>query len=164
MLTKRHLLAVLSVLLLLVVGGSACSCSNDSPLASSPNLNDAVITLERTLCYGSCPAYKLTVRGNGTVTWEGKKFVKTMGKVEGSISPEQFKQLVSEFDQAKYLLLNDGYTQISVTDAPYATTSITVDGKTKSVRHYLGDASAPQRLTSLESKIDEIVNSDQWIK
>jgi hypothetical protein len=106
----------------------------------------------------------LTVRGNGTVTWEGKKFVKTMGKVEGSISPEQFKQLVSEFDQAKYLLLNDGYTQISVTDAPYATTSITVDGKTKSVRHYLGDASAPQRLTSLESKIDEIVNSDQWIQ
>ena len=50
------------------------------------------------------------------------------------------------------------------TDMPSAFTSLTVDGKTKTVRHYHGDFSAPKELTELEDKIDEIVNSNQWIK
>jgi hypothetical protein len=49
-----------------------------------------------------------------------------------------------------------------VTDLPYAITSITIGGQTKTVNHYYGDDSAPQQLTDLESKIDEIVNSKQW--
>ena len=164
MLAKRFLLIALSVVLILVYGGYACSCTGESRLASSDNLSDAVITLERTLCYGTCPVYKLTVYGTGDVTWEGKKFVKTVGKAEGAISKEQFKQLVSEFDKANYFLLKDNYTQISLTDMPNVFTSITVDGKTKSIKHYRGDNSAPEKLTTLETRIDEIVNSDQWIK
>jgi hypothetical protein len=164
MLTKRYSWVVLSIILLLASIAGAFSCSNDTVLASSANLNDAVITLERTLCFGTCPAYKLTVHGNGVVIWEGKKFVKTTGKAEGSIGQEQFKQLVSEFDKVRYLSLNDSYTQVTFTDAPDVTTSITVDGKTKSVKHYLGDTSAPARLTALEDKIDEIVNTGQWVK
>jgi hypothetical protein len=164
MLTKRYISAVLAALLILAYGGLVCSCSNESGFASSDKLDDAVITLERTLCYGTCPVYKLTVYGTGAVTWEGKKFVKTVGKAEGAISQEQFKQLVSEFDKANYFSLKDNYTQISFTDMPNVFTSITVDGKTKSIKHYLGDNSAPGQLTTLENKIDEIVNSDQWIK
>lgn len=164
MLTKRFSSIVLSALLMLAYGACSCSCSNESDLASSGKLDDAVITLERTLCYGTCPAYKLTIYGTGVVAWEGKSFVRVTGKAEGAISREQFKQLVSEFDKAKYYSLKDNYIQIPVTDAPYVITSITVDGKTKSVRHYCADTTAPEQLTKLENKIDEIVNSDQWVE
>ena len=34
------------------------------------------ITLERTICFGFCPAYKVTLREDGTVTYEGTQHVK----------------------------------------------------------------------------------------
>jgi hypothetical protein len=73
-------------------------------------------------------------------------------------------KLISDFEQADYFSLNDSYTSFGVSDMPFVTTSIRIGGRTKTVRHYLGDRSAPEQLTELENKIDEIVNSDQWIK
>lgn len=69
--------------------------------------------------------------------------------------------LVSAFEQTKFFALRD-YTHEDTTDSPSAITSITLNGKTKTVNHYYGDNSAPQELFSLESKIDEITNSKQW--
>ena len=66
-----------------------------------------------------------------------------------------------DFEQADFLSLTD-YMEQKVTDLPYVITSITIGGQTKTVNHYHGDDSAPQQLTDLESKIDEIVNSKQW--
>lgn len=43
---------------------------------------------------------------------------------------------------------------------PSAITLLTINGKTKTVRHYHCDFSAPEQLTELEDIIDEIVNSD----
>jgi hypothetical protein len=63
-----------------------------------------------------------------------------------------------------YFSLKDSYEEFMATDMPSAFTSLTVDGKTKTVRHYHGDFNAPKELTELEDKIDEIVNSNQWIK
>jgi hypothetical protein len=39
-----------------------------------------------------------------------------------------------------------------------------MDGKTKTIKHNGGDLTAPKQLTALENRIDEIVNSDQWVK
>ncbi len=36
--------------------------------------------------------------------------------------------------------------------------------KQRHVRHYHGDFSAQKELIALENRIDEIVNSDQWIR
>jgi hypothetical protein len=52
------------------------------------------------------------------------------------------------------------------TDLPSAYTSITIDGRSKRVEHYHGCKGAEilERLTGLENKIDETVNTKQWIK
>lgn len=130
----------------------------------APDYNDLVITLERTPCYGFCPVYTLTIRGDGTVVYEGKDFVQVKGKAVSTISQEQIEQLVAEFEKADYFSLNDSYTERTITDAPSVITSITIDGKTKSIEHYHGDFSAPEPLTHLEDRIDEIVDSSQWIE
>ena len=86
------------------------------------------------------------------------------GNAESTISQEEIEQLVAEFEKVDYFSLNDSYSERTITDAPYVITSITIDGKTKSIEHYHGDFSAPETLTQLEDKIDEIVNSNQWVE
>ena len=157
---KKHLLFVVFLILVIL---SMTGCAGNQTNTRS-NLNDLVITLERTPCYGTCPVYTLTLFGDGKVVYEGKDFTKIRGRAETTISQAKIEQLVSEFEKIKYFSLNDNYTERTITDAPSVITSITIDGKTKSIEHYHGDFSAPETLTQLEDKIDKIVNSDQWIK
>ena len=128
------------------------------------NIKEVVVTLERTACFGVCPVYKLTIYGDGRVVYEGIRFVRVGGIITTNISEDEIRQLIAEFQKIDYFSLKDSYEQHNATDMPSAFTSLTVDEKTKTVRHYHGDLSAPEELTELENKIDQIVDSDQWTK
>ena len=136
-------------------------------LASLP-----VITLERTICFGMCPAYKVSIYGDGLVLYDGKEFVKTKGDADGRITKDEVQQLVREFEKIDYLKLADDYGSDdktcpeSSTDYPSATTSLNWNGKQKTVRHYLGCRGLPvlDQLRALEDKIDEVVNTKRWIE
>ena len=128
------------------------------------NIKEIVITLERTRCFGVCPAYTLTIYGDGRVVYDGKDFVRVEGARTANIGEESISRLVTEFQNIDYFSLDDSYEEFNATDMPSAITSITINGKTKTIRHYHGDLSAPKKLTELENKIDQIVNTDQWIK
>ena len=155
----------LTCILVLMMGLSINACApNGDPTSAAPTkiaFSDLVITLERTACRGTCPIYKLTIEGNGTVIYEGQDFVQVKGQQTASLSPEQIQELVSAFEQARFSTLPD-YIDQDTTDSPSVITSFTLNGKTKTVNHYYGDNSAPQELFDLESKIDEITNSKQW--
>jgi hypothetical protein len=156
---KSILFFLFSVAFILLLTGCVKKYSNEES-----NYSNLVITLERTPCYGFCPVYKLTINGDGKVVYEGKDFVNIKSKVETVISQDKIEQLVQEFKKTDYFSLNDDYTTLTITDAPSVITSITLDEKTKTIEHYHGDFSAPEKLTELEDSIDEIVNSEQWIK
>ena len=153
---------LLVIALLSLATASITGCTNS--LSNVQDTNDVVITIERTACFGTCPVYSLTIQGDGTVMYEGKDFVEVKGEAETTISQDQIDALISEFEKANYFSLNDRYTERTVTDLPTVITSISMEGETKKIEHYRGDFSAPESLTELEDKIDEIVNSDQWIK
>lgn len=130
---------------------------------------DLKITLERTACFGFCPVYKLTITADGAVTFEGRRFVKREGAtIKSAVTQGQLKQLMAEFDRVKYFSLDDDYTETRLscpTDHPSALTSIRINGKSKTINHYLGcgEPKVPKGLTELENKIDEIVNTSQWL-
>jgi Domain of unknown function (DUF6438) len=131
-----------------------------------------VITLERTTCFGTCPAYKVTIFDDGKVVYEGKDFVKRKGKAESQITKAELEDLVREFDRINYFSLDDEYVgdpkncPESWTDNPSATTSLNWKDKTKTIRHYHGcrGSSVLDQLTALENKIDEVVNTKRWIE
>ena len=156
---------LLTFILMLLMGLPIPACAPQAtPSSAAPTQNtfsDLVITMERTACHGTCPVYKLTIEGNGDVTYNGQDFVQVKGTQTASLSPAQIQDLVSAFEQAKFSTLTD-YTHENTTDSQSVITSITRNGKTKTVNHYYGDNSAPQELFDLESKIDEITNSKQW--
>lgn len=105
----------------------------------------------------------VTISADGTINWNGGRFVQTVGAASSKISPERVKELVGVFEQAGYFSLKDSYTAQGVTDMPSANTSITMNGQHKAVQHYYGDSSAPEQLKQVEDKIDEIANTAQWI-
>jgi len=129
---------------------------------------DLKITLERTECFGFCPVYKLTITADGSVVFEGRRFVKQEGVTISSVSPERLKQLMAEFDRVNFFSLEDDYSEIRLscpTDQPSAITSVRINGRSKTINHYLGclEPKVPKGLTELENKIDEIVNTAQWL-
>lgn len=131
-----------------------------------------LITLERSVCFGTCPSYIVTVSSDGKVTWDGRDFVKTTGKATAQIQPDDFDKLVKEFEKIQFATLDDKYQPgtrgcpESATDNPSAQTSIRMNGKTKSVLHYYGcrDSDVLRRLTALERNIDEVAGTERWIK
>lgn len=133
---------------------------------------DTVITLERTGCYGMCPIYKITISADGSVIFEGNRFVKKVGSAKSVISQEQIRELIAAFEKFKYFDLKDRYERPEddckqwVTDHPSAITSLTLNGRSKSVIHYYGcrGVEVLARLGKLEQAIDDAVNSAQWIR
>jgi TonB family protein len=152
-----------------------------TPFPAIAKIEDTVITLERSGCYGSCPAYRLRVHGNGVVEYEGLSYVFLLGKHRGRIPNDQFKQLLEDFRNADYFSLRKEYvyrrpTEIFVralgctnriqwysgmtTDLPSTRTSIAIDGAKREVFDYDG---APPALRQLETRIDQLSNSDRWL-
>lgn len=158
-----------------------------SEITAEPKIPaDTLITLQRTGCYGSCPSYTLTVAADGTVVFnataywagEGKSSrLKQSGIIMSKVSQEQVSQLISEFERAGYFSLGDSYTSNDdclggvATDLPSAYTSIQVNGRRKAISHNYGCVDKgggfvfyPRQLIKLEKRIDEIVNTEQWMQ
>src|SRR5882672_2735190 len=133
---------------------------------------DLMITLERAGDGRSRPRYKLIITADGSVVFEGRRWVKQEGAtIKSAISRERLKQLMAEFDRVKFFSLEDDYWRDrSVCDEVYSDaesvfTSIRINGESKTIRHYHGcrGPKVPKEITELEDKIDEIVNTAQWL-
>jgi hypothetical protein len=142
------------------------STTNETSIPS-----DALITLERTSCFGTCPIYKLEISADGSVVYEGKENVKTKGRAESQIASEKLKRLLAHFESIDYFSLADYYEsgdscRSYATDNPSALTSLRMNGRSKSVSHYYGCRGTEilERLTELEAAIDEAANSKQWVE
>lgn len=122
-------------------------------------------SLHRDVCYGTCPAYTITVYRDGKVEFEGESFVKKKGKADGTLTGDQLNALEKMFIDGKFATFDGDYTHQDATDVSSATLSYQPFGaaKAKSVPHYHGDMKAPKELGEFESRFDEIVQIDHWI-
>lgn len=161
---KQNILIIGGVMILLLV-----SLTYLYPKLTQPpkptEFGDVVITAEHTGCFGPCPIYKLTIYGDGRVMYEGQEHVNVAGKQTSQIPKDKVKELVNEFYRINFFSLKDNtYTDEGCfLDAGSVITSITIAGKTKRINDYHG-CPAPKELRELEAKIDELVNSKQWVE
>jgi hypothetical protein len=63
---------------------------------------DIHIRLERTPCQGTCPTYTIDIDGNGQVTYEGIRWVATLGRHTWQVPPEDVVDLVHDFLDAHF--------------------------------------------------------------
>ncbi len=163
-------------MLVLAWGVAGCASRPPAP-ASQPTsavqssaapTDSAVVTLERTPCFGTCPVYVVTALATGAVRFEGKSHVSHPGSAVGQIPKARLDSLLAELEAGGYFGFEEEYVPgtpacgNAATDLPTVTTSVTLDGRTKRIEHYRGCAGAPQTLSRLEERIDEVLNTAQW--
>jgi hypothetical protein len=138
---------------------SACA-----PVSAEPTKGEPLeITLTRTVCFGYCPAYSVTINGAGEVRYEGRAFVNVVGEARGQVAPEEVARLVARFDEIGFDRLRDRY-EAQVTDLPTYTVSIRRGDQVKTVVDYAGTAvGMPQAVRALQDEIDRVAGTGQWV-
>jgi len=122
------------------------------------------ITLEREVCYGGCPVYKVILRREGPATYIGRENVPRMGEYKSQIYPYQplgaeFIRLAKLIASQGYLKMNDRYT-VNVTDSETVITSIVHNGERKTIVNYGNEA--PVELYGIEMAIDGVAAQIKW--
>jgi hypothetical protein len=141
---------MLSALILIALGA----------IAHAPQRNDQIqITLERTTCFGECPAYRVALSGDGTVDYEGRQFVRVTGRQTWKVSPDAVAALAKEMEAAGYFGLEDRYTE-HITDLPTTLTSLRIGARFKRIEDYFG---APEALHRLEKRIEEVAGVKKYV-
>src|SRR4249920_3614788 len=137
-------------LTLLVIKSLATQGTDKTPdltSLSDADIKTVTIQLERIACYGTCPAYSLTIHGDGRVEYNGKSNVKDKGTQEGRVETAAVKALLSEFAKARFFSLAEDYSEGKCarycTDMTTVTTELGVKGMTHRVKHYYGCGDAP---------------------
>jgi Domain of unknown function (DUF6438) len=130
------------------------------------------VSLERTQCYGTCPAYTVTIDPNGVVTYVGKSFVRVRGKQVRQIGPQKAHALLEHFARARFMDMRESYRE-AITDNPTAKVSLLVGVRTKTVIDYppchggadrtFGRAT-PVELCALEQEIDQVAGTAEWVE
>lgn len=158
----KHLLRTGAVLLAF---GPAISCHD---AAKPRDLRSVSITLERTPCDGTCPAYVITLHGNGRVEYLGKARVDIPGSQTITVDPQSILDLLKTFEEIHFFDLQNRYFE-DCTDLPTAIISLHVDARFKQVSNYYGGCErqtlGPQvQLARLSEQIDTVVRSERWVK
>lgn len=159
-------------------------CGSFSAFAQEDIPKDFTVTLERTMCFGWCPAYSLSITADGTVkfTPEGTFAYRIDGAtpsfpLKGRITTGQLAKIFSAVKEVNFFSLQDRYGSSGnhkrssncpeiLTDSPTAFISVVANGRKNTVSHYLGcrGATILSDLVQFEDSIDKIAGSDQWIQ
>jgi hypothetical protein len=127
------------------------------------DLSSVRIGLRRTACYGSCPDYQVTLNGDGSIHFNGQRFVLIPGDHTAHISQDKVRELLTLFRKADFFSANNDYRG-GWTDNPTQTVSLTIGPLSKTVTDYVGtDAGLPLAIRNLEEEIDEAADTARWI-
>ena len=135
----------------------------DRAFPANPDRSTIVIALRQTACFGTCPDYRVELRGNGEVTYRGNRFVLVKGVHKWRVDPATIKPLLELFRRANYFDLA-GYYESEVTDLPTYITRLSVNGLDKFVLNYDGEtAGMPPIVTEIQDAIDTVARTASWI-
>ena len=150
---RRFILAVVGALAF-----SACA-PVETPAAEGP----VTITLTRSMCFGFCPAYRVTIASDGEVTYVGERFVNAVGERSATIPRADVERLLRRFDEVGFDQLRDAY-RAEMTDLPTFTITLERGGRSKTVVDYGGlSAGMPRAVRDLQDEIDRVANTGQWV-
>jgi len=120
------------------------------------------VSLERGMCFGTCPVYTVTLFENGSVFFHGERFVKETGNLTDTVNGSGFADILQACNESGFFQMNDEYVNLDMTDMPSAIITVQNGSGIKRVEHYHGDTKAPANLTVLEDLIDETVQITRW--
>lgn len=139
------------------------------PLSRAAPAEGFELHLQRSGCYGICPAYELTIHSNGEVDYLGAAHVAVSGVQHGHADGQALAALRAQLADPASDPLWGSYTRGKpgcgnwATDMPRVTVEAYVDGLWRRIEHDLGCYGAPAALKLLEQAIDTAGRSEQWV-
>lgn len=124
---------------------------------------DTEISIEHTVCFGSCPIYTVTIAGDGRVTYDGGFHVAFAGRVEEQVDPAAVAALIEQFRAAQFFGLEDRY-EAPVTDLPSTVLRLRLGKAEKTVVDYAGLYDGmPPSVIALERAVETLARSARWV-
>lgn len=117
------------------------------------------IGIERTFCYGTCPAYQLIVHRSGKVSYTGYGHVKRQGEHSGSIPSYHLRSLFAYINESDFFNLKNSYSY-PITDNSSTYTLVVKAGREKIIKNYAN--AGPLTLWSIEQHIDSLLPLIEW--
>ena len=136
--------------------------------AEGPEDGLITIKLQRTVCYGTCPAYSLELNQSGELIYIGEKFVKISGRQTARIDPSVVAELARKLDSGNFFSLpknNDGDCMPYATDNPTATISLEYKGRKHTFEDDLGCLGTKwDWIRKIEQEIDSAAGVEKFIR
>ncbi len=159
-------------IVLLVAAALAAACS--PALAQRPTAAAAdSLVLERTLCYGICPAYRVSLTAAGRVSFVSRNPDDTTRGFD-AVPPATLATLVRRAEALGFFALPDrllgdpSLCPLAATDHATATLTIFRAAGVKVVEDYQGcfarAVDVVGRLRALETAVDSAVGSRRWAR
>jgi len=125
-------------------------------------LNDTLFaSIEKGLCFGNCPTYKMYIYSNGEVSLNAIRGTNIIGVYKSKVSPAQMDLILTKAKEIKFVEMKPVYDNKSVTDLPMVTTSIVLNGKRKEVKRRYD---YPREIKELEKMFDNLLDGLEWVK
>jgi hypothetical protein len=136
------------------------------PARRLAKLDDVVVTLRRTGCFGACAAYDLTVRGDGQVKYAGQMFVEDKGPRTSQIDAAKARDLIQALDDLRFTAIEDRAFPWCYDTSKLAIT-VSAPGVEKRVM-LDADCSGPrggiqEKVVLVADQMDKATNSRQWV-
>lgn len=123
-----------------------------------------IVSLSRAACFGMCPVYTVTLYDDGTVEYEGKEHVKTVGRKTATIDRAAIAK-VKEAIAASGIQRLDAHCCdcLDMTDHPTAVIGFESDGQWKTITDYHGCMKAPRAVRELEETLDTLLGTERFV-
>lgn len=125
-----------------------------------PRNDSLFFSLERTPCFGSCPAYKITILKDGSATYFGRRFAAREGQFTGKVDAATMAQLVDAVNNAGFYAMEAKYDQ-PVTDLPSVIIRVHADERDKQV---IGRVGSPLAFKQLTQTAEKLLANVEWTK
>lgn len=125
---------LLSFIVLVAVIFSACAQQKKTTKSKKANGSPAIefLAMERTACFGSCPAYRLEIYKDGTVKYDGWTSVEFEGPYQKKFDAAKVAALYKQFEQYPIDTCSEMYESL-IQDLPGINFYFTYKGKEQKV-------------------------------
>lgn len=146
------LVVAANLIFILIIGIFLAIVSSKKPAADSSTFE---ITLERTPCFGFCPAYTVRVNQEGSVSFTGQSYTRHDGKtITYKVPSSEASKLWQKVINLDFFQLKNEYVDNRITDIPSFTITVKSGTYMKSVKTYGLEGTVPKFLIDLSRDID----------
>ncbi len=136
------------------------SCKRtDVPKATGTADSSFLIKMEKTGCYGTCPAYLLVISDTGEMRFRGYGHTR-VDSASSRLTPEEIDILKTLISDREFLVLKEEYIA-DVSDLPFTHLTILTEGREKKISCR---GRMPDAFQTVESFLTKKVDSKGWIK